>query len=215
MIGRIFIVPIICSLCSRKCQNLHNKSEDEEYHFCDLKHYCLEKCDHQGICKIEYQVQEVTLKSQQSEFIYAIYKQKDIGKQQCNLEIPAGKLKHDGNHICRIETEKYFHICNQQCPECNVFCDLRYGHEGVHSSHWHRYKENEDNHETCDQNCKRRGKAHFHLIKCKGGNSCLEKDNNFQNKAIHSKEKDNFDEIQCLHFWQLNQWAHPLQNLID
>ncbi|CAD8125404.1 unnamed protein product [Paramecium sonneborni] len=132
-----------CSLCTSRYQDTHNKSKDKGHHFCDQKHYCQEKCDDKGICKIEYEFKEVIWKSQISEFQYTKYKPKNIGKQQCNLEIPPGKLKHDGKHSCKNETEKQFHNCNQQCPECNTFCDLRYGLQGVHSSDKHRNKENQ------------------------------------------------------------------------
>ncbi|CAD8126529.1 unnamed protein product [Paramecium sonneborni] len=239
-----------CSLCQRRCKDPHNKSRNQGHHFCDQQHYCQEKCDEKGICKIDYEIKEATWKSSISEFQYIKYIPKENGKQKCHFEIPNGKLKHDGKHLCKNDTDKQFHNCNQKCPECNTFCDLKYGHQGIHSSERHRNKENQiftqkyghleqiqiydskdiirkyqigdsSEPETCDQSCKRRGKAHFHLVECKGDNLCLEQNQNFINKARHSTEKYvnfeefNFDEVLCFDFWQYNQWSHPIQNEIN
>lgn len=60
--------------------------------------------------------------------------------------------------------------------------------------------------ETCTLSCTRRGRAHFHLVSCGGGDTCLEKLLSKQ-KARHSKSKylgfgdQMFDEVLCVHFW--------------
>ncbi|CAD8183410.1 unnamed protein product [Paramecium pentaurelia] len=236
-----------CKLCPRRCCQSHQHSKQKDNHFCENVHYCQEQCQEDGICKLEYEVIQATWKTQLSEFQYTKYIPKDIGKQICQKQIPAKIHQHDGKHLCKEKTEKQFHLCNQQCPECNTYCDQKYGHQGPHSSDRHRNKENqiftiqEGNKgnieiqdqkqirkyqigessapESCDQSCKRRGRSHFHLVKCLGGYNCLEKKNQY--KARHSKEKYvqfehlNFDEVLCIDFWKLNNWVHPILNELD
>ncbi|CAD8181335.1 unnamed protein product [Paramecium octaurelia] len=238
--------PHNCKLCSRRCCEPHKHSLEKANHFCENVHYCKEPCQEDGRCKLEYEVVQTIWKNQLSEFQYIKYIPQDNGKQICQKQIPARCDKHDGKHLCKEKTEKQFHLCNQQCPECNTYCDLKYNHQGPHSSDRHRNKENQifttqqknlDNikiqdqkettirqyrigessePETCDSSCQRRGRAHFHLIKCEGGQKCLQKKD--QIKARHSDQKYvgfehlDFDEVLCENFWKLQNWIHPNQN---
>ncbi|CAD8084762.1 unnamed protein product [Paramecium primaurelia] len=235
-----------CKLCSRKCCESHQHSKENDNHFCEDVHYCQEQCEIGGICKLEYEVIQPIWNTSIAEFKYTQYIPKDNGKQRCQKQLPVGSILHDGKHICKNETKNQFHICNEKCPECNTYCDLKYGHQGLHSSDRHRNKENQiftiqegysalikiqdqqetklrkyqigesSAPETCDQSCKRRGRSHFHLVKCQGGYNCLQNKNQY--KARHSKEKYvkfedlNFDEVLCIDFWKLKNWAHPIFN---
>ncbi|CAK92191.1 unnamed protein product (macronuclear) [Paramecium tetraurelia] len=230
-----------CQLCPRKCCQPHDHSFLKENHLCGNIHFCQELCQEEGICKIEYDIQQVIWKNQSSEFPYTKYVAKDSGKKKCQQLIPANQKWHAGNHLCKDKTEKQFHYCNQQCPECNTYCDLQYNHSGPHSSDRHRNKENQiftiqegiqvnvliqdlkdstirkynlgesSAPETCDQSCKRRGRAHFHLVKCEGPKKI----------AKHSYEKYvgfehiKFDEVLCEEFWKLNNWFHPIYNELE
>ncbi|CAK86031.1 unnamed protein product (macronuclear) [Paramecium tetraurelia] len=233
-----------CQLCQRRCCQPHKHSQQKDKHFCENVHYCQQQCQEDGICKIDYEVVQAKWKTKSSEFQYTKYIQKDIGKQICQKQIPAGCDKHDGKHLCKEKTEKQFHQCNQQCPECNTYCDLQYGHLGSHQSDRHRNKEDqqfttqEGNQihiqiqdpkdssirkyeigensapETCDQSCKRKGRAHFHLVKCEGKKKCMI--NKTKDKARHSKnkyigfEEISFDEVLCEEFWKSINWIHPI-----
>ncbi|CAD8098821.1 unnamed protein product [Paramecium sonneborni] len=232
-----------CNLCKRKCFKEHEHSLNSDNHFCENPHQCEKWCEEKGICKIDYETKEIIQKNQSSEFSFIKYQPVDIGKQKCQKQIPAGENQHQGPHICKNQTSKQFHNCDQQCPECNTYCDLKYGHKGLHSSDRHRNKENQQftiqegiqvkieiqetnrkyeigdssEPESCDLSCKRKGRAHFHLVKCQGKQQCLAKQND-QFKARHSEEKYvgfedcKFDEVLCIDFWKYYNWSHPIMN---
>ncbi|CAK89776.1 unnamed protein product (macronuclear) [Paramecium tetraurelia] len=208
-----------------------------------------ETCSKQGICNVEYESVQVTWKTNIAEFQYIKYIPKTGGKKKCMHQIAKGKYEHAEEHICMRDTDVQYHYCDQKCPECQSFCELQYGHAGLHYSSKHRNKDDQkftqqqgknsqikvlsedgklvknyvvgdvSSPETCRESCKRRGRSHFHLIECKGGDSCLEK--TLQRYARHSKEKyqgfenKRFDEILCFQFWEQKMWAHPLQNTED
>ncbi|CAD8101167.1 unnamed protein product [Paramecium sonneborni] len=237
--------------CEKKCSKHHqHQRQPTGTHLCNDIHYCKETCTKQGICNVEYESVQATWKSKISEFQYTKYIPKNGGKKKCMHQIPKGKYNHDQEHVCMRDTDFQYHFCDQKCPECQSFCELKYDHKGLHYSSKHRNKDDQkftlqkgkknqikvvsedgktvknyvvgdvSSPETCRESCKRRGRGHFHLIECKGGQQCLEKSEQ-KRYARHSQQKylgfefQKFDEILCFQFWELKMWAHPLQNTED
>ena len=68
--------------------------------------------------------------------------------------------------------------------------------------------------ENCTQSCARRGRAHFHLKPCSGGEECEAK---FNPQVRHSTEKYHpfedreFDIQLCINYWNSMEWDCPAE----
>lgn len=196
--------------CETKIEIFNLDGKLIKLHLCGTAHPCQSECSLKGVCSIMTKPSLKVYKNKYNEFTYT-YVDLEAEKQKCKIKIEKNKIAHlEDVHIC----SKTEHTCDQRCPDCNCFCDLIYGHEGLHKSGSHRnkecseyisayesfedvYVENEKrttvtivsgesaSPEICDQYCIRKDRGHMHPMPCKGELSCLETtDKGF---AIHSK----------------------------
>lgn len=214
------------------------------YHICEKEHYCGEttkkNCEQKGVCQVDFNVMEKIWKGEFSEFNYTYYQPKD-SRLLCSLWIPKFLRNHKEAHKCSLVEP---HRCSHQCPECRSFCSKSIDHDGLHSTKTHRNKENsvfistrgkekieiqkegkirvfksgeECKPENCSSSCARRGRAHFHLKECPGGDKCMAKIHSF---VKHSLEKyhpfvdKTFDQWLCKEYWNSNGWDIPLEEKI-
>ncbi|CAF0938598.1 unnamed protein product [Rotaria sordida] len=217
-------------------------------HLCDQSHYCLGICDTPGICKQEYKTQQCTWRTESGEeFLYDHIEVNAI-RVKCGILIPALHYSHNQsneNHCCNGQ-----HTCEQRCPDCYAFCRQSYGHDNFHhtlhrnkdqhvftstnpseqieiqpndsnDSIIRKYKIGESSQpENCSVSCKRRGRGHFHLVECPGGNQCYEI--KLETKAKHSNEvyyygpdqpsPKKYDQILCSAYWSLMKWSPPVND---
>ena len=168
-------------------------------HICGGEHECIHDCESKGICYVSSVHAPKVYKNQYNEFTYS-YVDLIAQKFKCGYIIKPKTLNHcEMDHQCTTK----MHICNERCPDCNCFCDLGYGHGGLHKSDTHRNKEcsqyiatdnifeavlNQNSTKTaitivagepatpefCDQYCVTKGRGHSHPIPCKGGDQCLQ-----------------------------------------
>jgi hypothetical protein len=189
-------------------------------HLCGTNHKCKHICEKKGICIVKTSYAPKVYKNDFNEFVY-IYADLYPERQTCGSIINSNEFSHaEKDHHCTAKT----HICDVRCPDCNCFCGLHYGHEGLHSSDTHRNKECSQyisterkfesivhvkekktavtfvagepaTPEICDQYCQTKGRGHTHPIPCKGDEFCLEKTD--RGYAVHSstKYKTSHDEI--------------------
>ena len=217
--------PLLCFFsCGKECSNLNHFHDEilepqsidtyksSKIHLCGSTHTCSHECRSDGICSIKTTSCVRTFRNKYNEFYYQ-YVDLVPEKKPCKHRIEIGNINHvEDDHICSTGN----HTCNQRCPDCNAFCDLEIGHEGLHHSGSHRNKECseyisltetfEDVHvedgkstaitiiagenaapEFCDQYCLRKKRGHTHPMPCKGGELCLEKKE--RGYAIHSESK--------------------------
>lgn len=218
-------------------------------HLCDQKHACLGICDAPGICKFEYITQQRTWATESGEEFTYDHIEVKANRGNCEIVIDAGLYSHDAtkkNHHCKAH-----HTCQKRCPDCDAFCRQPELHQGYHTtlhrnkdqhvftstnptgdieiqsgesneSIIRRYKVGESaKPENCAVSCKRRGRGHFHLVECPGGNDCYEK-KLLHVKARHSNEVyyygadqaslKKYDQILCSTYWSLMKWLPPVND---
>ncbi|CAM4956782.1 unnamed protein product [Rotaria socialis] len=221
-------------------------------HLCDQSHYCQGICDAPGVCQQEYKTQQRKWKTESGEeFQYEHIEVQEV-RGKCGVLIPAGKSSHGDTTIHQCDGHKQ-HTCQERCPDCGSFCRNPHGHSGFHrtlhrnkDSHVftstnptdtieirsnespeteaRKYKVGESvQPENCSVSCKRRGRAHFHLLECPGGSGCWGKV--LGNKAKHSDatyyygpdqpSSKKFDQILCSTYWSQHKWFPPIHNETD
>jgi hypothetical protein len=217
-------------------------------HLCDQSHYCPAICDAPGVCKQEYKTQQKTWRTESGEeFQYEHIEVKEI-RGKCGIQIPASQHSHDQinkEHRCDGQ-----HTCQERCPDCNSFCREPHGHKGFHRTlHRNKdqhvftstnpldqieIRSNDSNEggirkykigesaqpENCTVSCKRRGRGHFHLVECPGGNDCHQV--KLETKAKHSDEvyyygpdqpsTKKYDQILCASYWSQYKWLPPVND---
>lgn len=161
-------------------------------HICTNRHKCTHRCEYLGNCATQIESQTLT----QSGFQYTKISQKVIRKA-CNFTLPPGEETHK-IHCCDVKE----HTCTATCPDCGVYCALRYSHSGPHRAPSHlsktrcitwaatshfAYEAQEDSTtvtrrlaagsgsqaETCEACCSRKGRGHTHPVRCEGRSNCL------------------------------------------
>ena len=205
-------------------------------HLCGKEHDCKFFCDNKGVCNVGYDPIEKTWKNKHNEIPYVYFRPKN-SKEICNLQILKYEKIHKEIHHCGLK----IHRCNEQCPECKSFCYKDIGHTGFHHSNNHRNKElcvfasNKDtdvielknkgkvkkfivgdNCEpiTCDGSCKKKGRAHYHIKECPGGDNCPAKVND---NIKHSEKKfapfldKTYDLYLCKNYWNSYNWQEPIE----
>jgi len=209
------------------------------YHSCGCEHACMDKCSQLGVCQIGYNVIEKEWHNAFGSFTYPFFEPKET-RQICKILIPKFMLKHQEGHDCKIGV----HRCSHNCLECKSFCNKDINHDGLHSTTNHRNKENNVfvsnskkkkieiasegktrvygigefcQPENCTTSCTRKGRAHFHLKECPGGDKCEARINPY---VRHSKEKyypyvdKVFDLWLCANYWNSMNWEVPVQDAI-
>ncbi|CDW83833.1 UNKNOWN [Stylonychia lemnae] len=156
---------------------------------------------------------------------------------KCNERIKKYHLNHsDLQHNCKLNQ----HRCSNQCPECKSFCNKLVNHDGYHATNTHRNKENcvfvsnqgkktvsifSDGKrreykigesclpENCSSSCGRKGRSHFHLKPCLGGENCQARMNPFVSHSVekyHPFEDKVFDKWLCYNYWESYGWEAPV-----
>jgi len=215
------------------------KVHDLYHHSCGNEHACVSKCSQLGVCQIGYNVIEKEWRNDFGSFTYPFFEPKE-SRQQCKVLIPKFKLEHQEAHDCKIGV----HRCSQNCVECKSFCNKDINHDGLHSTNNHRNKENNVfvsskgkktvevasegktrvyaigefcQPENCTTSCTRKGRAHYHLKECPGGDNCAAKINPY---VRHSKERYEpyvdkvFDLWLCANYWNSLKWDVPVQDAV-
>ena len=102
------------------------------FHCCMKEHFCGYLCQENGNCSIKTQrIPKIkTYISNGGEtFKYEAWNTTaNAHRKRCSIKIPIGKKSHDGGHSCNSNS----HTCDKRCPLCLYFCDLEYGHNGLH-----------------------------------------------------------------------------------
>jgi hypothetical protein len=209
-------------------------------HLCENKHNCSYLCDHLGVCEIIFAEKIKDWHSTTADFQFTYIEPKER-KVICAETLEINEIDHDKEHKC----EKENHTCNAKCPDCGSYCMHKYGHSGLHSTISHRNKENcffvntthknieivskdksvrvytpgeRSTPEICSESCARRGRSHYHLVKCKGGSDCIMNNLELKEFASHSKEKYigfedySFDKLLCFQYWESFRWRPPLND---
>eukprot|EP01126_Amoeba_proteus_P067253 TRINITY_DN9892_c0_g1_i1.p1 TRINITY_DN9892_c0_g1~~TRINITY_DN9892_c0_g1_i1.p1 ORF type:complete len:558 (-),score=88.89 TRINITY_DN9892_c0_g1_i1:22-1563(-) len=205
-------------------------------HLCSEVHECQSKCSKTGVCELTYRtsIQQLVVADAKSEYTYT-EPIRSFGA--CKKKIPTGQITHDGDHDCdRI------HSCMAKCPECGSFCALSLGHTGKHKTDTHRNKEhvmvmsqNKDDigkievggkvrtykvgevykGEHCTDSCKRRGRAHFHLVECPGPDGRCQGTEGGAKHCTESFYPDlskKYDKILCQNYWSWCGWVAPVED---
>ncbi|CUA71759.1 Cadherin-23 [Rhizoctonia solani] len=127
--------PIPCILCARsrsiknapECcstDHLHGLNWDA-IHLCRADHECLENCEANGICHIDFTPSDKTCTRGRDSYVYTRHEQ--IGKKlPCKIRIPQGEMTHRGPH--NHDPEKNEHRCDAQCPGCKYYCTHSINH---------------------------------------------------------------------------------------
>ena len=203
----------------------HKIKNSNEYHLCKKEHDCQEKCNQNGYCEINTniefrQIKQFRLQSTNQYIEYEEESEQNIIKKKCNTKIPIGKKYHDNSHKCQTE----IHKCGFKCLQCNRLCELEYGHNSLHYClHGHiknsliqteennikiNYKNNEyifQNEEeaiifTCYQYCREQRRGHVHRIE---KNKIQNLDENIRIGNIKKIDNiDNLYECKCEYFWE-------------
>ncbi|KAL5634326.1 hypothetical protein ACGC1H_002410 [Rhizoctonia solani] len=136
--------PIQCKLCARSGNNppeccstdhFHGLSSDVT-HLCRADHECLEECEADGICHIDFTPSPETFTGKYANYVYTRHQQ--VGKKlRCKIRIPPGETAHQEPH--NHDPVKNEHQCNVQCPGCKYYCthsisDRHRLHATVHGS---------------------------------------------------------------------------------
>lgn len=73
--------------------------------------------------------------------------------------------------------------------------------------------------EDCFSSCGRKGKAHYHIKKCLGGNLCEAKTNpavKHADEKFYPFETEVFDKWLCKNYWNQMNWEPPIKDgLLD
>ncbi|CAF4492448.1 unnamed protein product, partial [Rotaria sp. Silwood2] len=219
-------------------------------HICDQPHTCQAMCEVPGICGFEYKTSRAEWKTSMGcVFDYEKIDVTEI-RRPCAVQIRPGFFQHS-HHVRKHQCEVSTHTCTQRCPDCEALCRYAYGHTGPHSTlHRNQqdriftstnaqgqivisdktmlpsliriYRIGEaSTPESCGAACKRRGRGHFHLVECPGGELCLQKRFG-DSKARHSQmvyyTKENqastsmYDEVLCAAYWQNYRWKSPVSD---
>ncbi|GAQ86658.1 hypothetical protein KFL_003030010, partial [Klebsormidium nitens] len=158
-------------------------------HFCGQPHACSEKCEMDGICKVSIQeVKEETeiFQGKLSTFEYRAVSEANGERRDCCERIPPFQTEHSGVH--RHTTDpRVVQYCDKRCPTCWYFCELEYGHNGLHKgAHGMMrrsffvadaeeidlgggrvYAPGESGRaEMCDMFCRSTGRGHIHIMDC-------------------------------------------------
>ena len=222
------------------------ETQSMKRHLCGSSHRCLAICDTPGVCKQEYKTQQKTWRAQSGEeFLYDHIEVNEI-RGECEIVLPPSQYSHNlsnKEHYCGGQ-----HTCRERCPDCNAFCRQPYGHTGYHQtlhrnkdqhvftstnpleeieiqsneSVIRRYKIGESSQpENCSVSCKRRGRGHYHLVECPGGENCYE--NKLGAKAKHSNDvyyygvdeasDKKYDQILCCAYWSQMKWSLPVNDV--
>ena len=209
-------------------------------HLCENKHNCSYFCNNSGVCEIIYTEKIKDWHSTTADFQFTYIEPKER-KVICAETLEINEIEHEEEHKC----EKEIHTCNAKCPDCGSYCINKYGHSGMHSTISHRNKENcyfvNTNHknieivskdksvrvympgeqstpEICSESCARRGRSHYHLVKCNGGSECVINNTELNCFASHSKENyigfedRSFDKLLCFQYWESFGWKPPLND---
>ncbi|CAG8588725.1 6761_t:CDS:10 [Rhizophagus irregularis] len=130
------ICPIQCPIpdCKERCQSddhFHAFSGSQQVnHFCGKEHQCRKLCEEDGICNVltEPKKQEETYRGRVEGTVITYTKYIQVSdKLKCNKKIPPNEFEHTGKHTHK--EEGVFHYCDKQCPFCEYFCTLPYGHQ--------------------------------------------------------------------------------------
>ncbi|KAJ6230219.1 protein sey1 [Anaeramoeba flamelloides] len=222
----------------KKIVDPKNPKEKIKLHLCDNEHVCTLNCENEGICQIDYENEEKEWENSVTSFTYRYMK--PISQiLKCTIPIPAGKYQHEGKHDCNRK-----HRCPNQCPECKSFCSLDIDHTGYHYCNNHRNKEfsmfvskNKNQiiefkdekeevrkykvgelskPEICSISCKRRGRGHYHLKECPGGEKCAEllhpKYVRHSNQSYYPNTEKKYDMWLCKPYWNSFHWESPVSN---
>ena len=113
------------------------KISNAKKHLCLTMHSCMHEYESKGICSYKTTPSWKVYKNDYNQFNY-LYVDLIPERNSCGSIIEVGHTDHgEGSHICPSKK----HFCDARCPDCNGFCDLDYGHDGLHSSDTHRNKE--------------------------------------------------------------------------
>eukprot|EP00245_Coleochaete_scutata_P003080 TRINITY_DN14392_c0_g2_i2.p1 TRINITY_DN14392_c0_g2~~TRINITY_DN14392_c0_g2_i2.p1 ORF type:complete len:1993 (-),score=357.53 TRINITY_DN14392_c0_g2_i2:188-6166(-) len=105
-------------------------------HYCGATHKCPEKCQVSGICSVERRFvmkEDEEYHGARSTFKYKAVLEDNGKREDCAIEIPKYRLKHDGDHV-HSTGGNVVHTCMDKCPTCNYYCDLPMNHDGEHST---------------------------------------------------------------------------------
>ncbi|CAF2896591.1 unnamed protein product [Rotaria sp. Silwood2] len=198
------------------------ETQSMKRHLCGSSHRCLVICDTPGVSKQEYKTQQKTWQTQSGEeFLYDHIEVNEI-RGECENVIPPSQYSHgqsNKEHRCGGQ-----HTCRERCQDCNTFCREAYEQIEIQSNEnvIRRYKIGESSQpENCSVSCKRRGRGHYHLVECPGGENCYEK--KLGTKAKHSNDvyyygvdeasAKKYDQILCSAYWSRIRWPPPVTDV--
>ncbi|KAH7438563.1 hypothetical protein KP509_04G020600 [Ceratopteris richardii] len=183
--------PVQCLMphCTRQCatEDHFHLLKDDAQHFCSSEHLCDAKCEARGVCNVvtELVKQTKVFHGKRGDFEYDFVSEQSEFRKGCCVMIPAFTSKHSGPHLHSLNTN-VIHYCDVRCPNCEYYCQLPFGHAGLHDTQHGNMKksrfvadtENIDFHgrqyvrgesgvaEMCAMYCRARGRGHTHLIPC-------------------------------------------------
>ncbi|KAH7290546.1 hypothetical protein KP509_30G053200 [Ceratopteris richardii] len=192
--------PVQCIMpyCTRQCatEDHFHKLKYHAQHFCSSEHPCTAKCEAPGVCNVvtELVKQTKVFHGKRGDFEYDFVSEQSEFRKGCCIMIPPFTYKHSGPHVHSLKTN-VIHYCDVRCPNCEYYCQLPFGHVGLHNTahgnmrktqfvadtknidfQGRKYVRGESGvAEMCLMYCRARGRGHTHLIPCpktKGSNVC-------------------------------------------
>ena len=214
-----------CYLCKEYCNYPYNHKE--EYHLCNNEHNCPELCSHKGYCEIHcdlnIQIRKIYhLKNNSEDIEYIQGGEQENRKKKCTQKIPAGLLKHEGEHKCQTD----IHKCGAECLQCGRLCELDFGHNSKHYCNLHnqivncviqteddnviiKYRGKDINVKNeedaiiynCTQYCREQGRGHVHRLE-KNKIDNFEENLNKGNIQKTNNENDDIYDCKCEFYWK-------------
>ncbi|MCO5576995.1 hypothetical protein L7F22_030816 [Adiantum nelumboides] len=238
------VCPMQCSMmgCTRTCvtQDHFHDLEAGTQHFCAHEHPCPSKCESPGVCYVHTELLKQTrsFHGKRSDFEYDYVSEQSEERKGCCLMVPPFMCSHKGSHTHSTNVN-VLHYCNVRCPACDYYCQLPFGHAGLHkTAHGNmrkmrfvaeveeidvqdrKYVRGESGvAEMCMMHCKARGRGHTHLAPCPekaGSGCCIEKLYDGARHLINTKcegldVKKPLDELTHETYWEYIRFVDPCE----
>ena len=108
-----------------------------KHHCCDQPHLCGKRCEEKGICdvKMERKFTNAIFKGARGEFEYRAVTEAIPINKGCAKPIPKFEGEHKGSHLCYTgDLKDNKHNCDKTCEACGYYCELPFGHTGLHDT---------------------------------------------------------------------------------
>jgi hypothetical protein len=211
-------------------------------HLCGKEHNCEQVCNSPGVCYITYEELPKEYIDHNGRKCNYVYFKPISDNKKCVKLVKTYQAKHDSYHSCENQHRCDMRCpeCGSVCKheyghpssiehdffhrnkEFSFFTNTTGEDIIIEDKKGKRAYKIKDQAivETCDSSCQRRGRGHIHLLKCEGEIRCR---SNLQeggyivhsNKIYNGFEDEQFDEINCIDFWELFNIRNPLKQNID